>query len=464
MRQLRLGTFIKADGDHLAAWRHRTTGAKGGTDFESLVKVARAAEAGKLDFLFMADVSASVDLPAEKLGRCSWFDRMEPLTALTALAPLTKHIGLVGTATTTYNEPYALARRISSIDHVSAGRAGWNVVTTLNHTDAMNYGTDRHEEMGKRYERAEEFVDVVRGLWDCWREDDIVRDKESGIYFSNTELPYLNHRGKYFQVRGPIDQAPPPQGHPVIVQAGASNDGRELAARTADVVFVSQQDIGEAQKFYADIKARAEKYGRADHILVLAGLQPFVGRTLIEARAKLEELQDLLDPGVALAMLTTLLGGTDLTSYPLDEPLTQLPPAIGLTSRRDSILALAKKENLTLRQLAKRVVGSRGHKSVIGLPDDIADHMEQWFESRAADGFLLLPSITPDAITDFVELVIPVLQKRNLFRREYEGQTLRENLGLPRPLQPGRTANARCVGPSPERPSQGHKNLDQPGL
>ena len=433
-RELKLGTFLTPAGEHIAAWRHPAMPAGGGTDFNALCSIARIAEAGRFDFLFAGDVSPNSDLPPDMLRRSAWLDKLDPLTVLSAVAARTERIGLIGTATTTYGEPYSLARRFASLDHVSGGRAGWNVVTSMNHTDAGNFGRTEHDPVTERYKRAEEFVAVARGLWDCWEDDAFSRDKDSGIYVAPTELPRLDHAGNYFRVRGPMDQPRPPQGHPVIVIAGASEEGRDLAARAADLVFSSQQSLASAQAFYADIKARAAKAGRKpEDILVLTGFQPIVADTETAAKAKFAALQALLHPAVALSMLTTLLGGVDLSKLPLDEPIPPLPPAKGLTSRRDMLLALAKREGWTLRELALHVAGSRGHPVVIGTAPMVADYMERWFRDSGADGFLMLPAVNPGSLEDFVGLVVPELQRRGIYRRDYAGRTLREHLGLARP-------------------------------
>jgi len=433
-RQIRLGTFLTPAGEHIAAWRHPSVTASGGTDFAALVRIAEIAEAGKFDFLFAGDVSPNSDLPPDMLGRSAWLDKLDPLTMLSAVAARTGRIGLIGTATTTYGEPYSLARRFASLDHVSGGRAGWNVVTSMNHTDAQNFGRAEHDPLTERYKRAEEFLSVVRGLWDCWDDGDFVRDRASGIYVSAPALPRLDHAGRFFRVRGPMDQPRPPQGHPIIVIAGASEDGRDLAARAADLVFSSQQSLASAQAFYADIKARAVKAGRRPgDILVLTGFQPIVAESAAAAAAKFAELQALLHPAVALSMLTTLLGGVDLAQFPIDAKLPPLPPAKGLTSRRDALVALAEREGWTLRQLALHVAGSRGHPVVTGTAATVADYMETWFRAEGADGFLMLPAMNPGSLTDFVGAVVPELQRRGLYRRDYGGVTLRDHLGLARP-------------------------------
>lgn len=436
-RHLTLGTFLKADGDHLAAWRHPSATTKGGIDIQAFVEGARIAERGKLDFIFMGDVAAPADLPTRLLARTSWFDKLEPLSVLTALACVTERIGLVSTATTTYNEPYALARRLASLDHITSGRAGWNLVTSMNHSDAMNYGHQEHAPLAERYDRAREFLSVARGLWDTWTDGSFVRDKAAGTYFRETELPCLSHKGRYFAVRGPLDMSRPPQGHIPVVLAGTSEEGKSLAAAAADMTFTSQQNFEAAKAFYAEMKGRVAKAGRnPDEFVILNGFQAIVGESVEAARAKFDELQSLLDVEMALTMLTTLLGGIDLSVYPLDEPVPPLPPAKGMSSRRDMLLDVARREGLTLRQLALRVAGGRGHYTFFGTGAMIADEMERWFRAPAVDGFLVLMPLTPDSLSDFVDQVVPELRKRGLFRDEYEGVTLRQHLGLPRPPVP----------------------------
>lgn len=433
MKNIIIGSFLKVDGEHIAAWRHPSTTSNGGGDIESFLKAAVIAERGLLDFIFMGDIGADLSLPASVLRHCSWLDKMEPFSVLTALASVTKSIGLAGTASTTFNEPYPLARRLLSIDHISSGRLGWNVVTSINEADAKNHGGGAFAEVEKRYERAEEFVDVVFKLWSCWRKEDLLRNRDSGIYFKNETLPYINHKGPHFSVQGPLDLSPSPQERPVIIQAGSSESGRNLAARTADIVFTVQGNIDAARSFYADLNSRAEKFDRPNKVSILSGLQVWVGNTEAEAIEKHNELQALLDPKVALVMLRTLLGGVDLGNVDLEAPVDQalidhLSPAKGLTSRREGLLKRAIKLNMSLTELAIDVAGSRGHATLIGTPEQIADHMELWTSTGACDGFLLLPPLSPLSLNDFVEMVIPVLQSRGLFRKRYEETKFRERI------------------------------------
>lgn len=434
--EMKLAAFLYPTGYHVAAWRHPLVPADAGVNFGHFTDLARTVERGKFDFIFLADSVGirGTDLPALSRTAIRYIAQFEPLTLLSALAVVTERVGLVASATTTYNEPYHLARKLASLDHISGGRAGWNLVTSQNEDEAPNFGLDAHPGHAERYARAREFTEVVKGLWDSWEDDAFSRDKESGIFFEPEKLHVLNHKGLYFSVRGPLNVPRSPQGHPVLIQAGASDAGRELAAETAEVVFTAQPALAGAQAFYADVKGRADRYSRSpDEIRIMAGVFPFVGRTEHEAQEKLEELQGLIDPVVGLSLLGGQLGGVDLSAYPLDGPLPDLPETNASKSRRQLLIDLARRENLSIRELALRVAGSRGHWQIVGTPERIADELEQWLVSGASDGFNVMAPSLPGGLEDFVELVIPELQRRGLFRREYEGRTLRENLGLRRP-------------------------------
>ena len=355
---------------------------------------------------------------------------IEPFTLLSALAPLTKNIGLVCTATTSYEEPYSLARKFASLDLISGGRAGWNLITSENKTEAENFGRVAHPPKVERYRRAREFAEVVCGLWNSWDDDAFLRDRSSGVFFDRNKMHVLNHDGKYFAVRGPLNVARSPQGQPVLVQAGASNDGMELAAETAEVVFAAQSTLDGGKAFYANVKDRMAKYGRdRDDLKIMPGLAVTVGRTADEAKEKYDRLQDLIHPDVGLALLSTRMG-FDLSGYPLDGPLPELPKNEVIGSRSDVMVATAKRENLTIRQLYKRFAGARGHLEVVGTPAQIADRMQEWVEAEAADGFNVIVPIFPGGLNDFVDSVIPELQRRKIFRTDYESATLRGNLGL----------------------------------
>ena len=352
-----------------------------------------------------------------------------------ALSALTEHIGFIATASTTYEDPFILARKFASLDLLSEGRAGWNVVTTGSAEAAGNFGLDAHPNHGLRYERAREFVDVVKALWDSWEDDAFLLNKDTGYFYDPSRVHELNHVGAHFRVRGPLNVPRPVQGHPVIVQAGASEDGRELAAQTAEVIFTAWQTLPEAQAFYRDLKSRLAKYGRRhDELKVMPGVFPVIGRTEAEAKAKFQQLQDLILPEVGLAQLSGLIGGFDLSEYPLDGPVPDLPETNNNKSRQSLMLKTAKDRGLSIRELYLTIAGARGHWQVVGTPEQIADQLQSWFENEAADGFNVMPPVQPGSLDDFVELVVPELQRRGLFRTAYEGRTLRENLGLARPV------------------------------
>ncbi len=435
-RKLRLGAFIMATGHHIAAWRHPGSQIDSGVNIDHYIEVAQIAERGLFDQVFVADspgVWHRGDQESfSRQGRVSYF---EPVTLWAALSAVTKHIGFVATASTTYEDPFLLARKFASLDHISKGRAAWNVVTTGAESVYGNFGLDKHPDPELRYERAHEFVDVVKGLWDSFEDDAFIRDAESGKYFDPEKLHTLNHVGKHLKVKGPLNLERPPQGYPVIVQAGSSEPGRELAAQTAEAIFTAWTSLEEAQAFYKDVKARMVKYGRRpEELLVLPGISPVIGRTQEEAEAKWAELQKLIHPSVGLNTLTQFWPDDDLTKWDLDAPPPYYPEATkGRNSRFHVVIELARREGFTVRQLYEYLAGARGHWVVVGTPQKIADEMQKWFENGAADGFNIMPPILPESLTTFVDLVVPELQKRGLFRTEYEGKTLRENLGLARP-------------------------------
>jgi alkanesulfonate monooxygenase len=437
-RQMKLGAFFHPTGHHVASWLHPDAQIDAGTNFRHYVELAQMSERAKFDLMFLADALATRDGRLEALSRWpQYMAYFEPITLLSAIAGLTSRIGLVSTATTSYNEPYNLARKFASLDHISGGRAGWNVVTSANLSEAFNFGREAHFEHGERYDRALEFTEVVRGLWDSWDDDAFVRDRATSRYFDPSKLHYLHHKGENFSVRGPLNVARPPQGHPVLFQAGSSEAGRELAARTAEAVFTPSLTLEAAQAFYSDLKGRMAKYGRSpDHLKVMPGLNPIVGRTEQEAEEKHRYLQSLIHPDVGVELLSNAVGGFDLSPYPIDGPLPEevftMSSNAGVTSRRN-VLEWARKENMTIRQLYERFAGARGQRTLKGTAVQIADDMERWFLSRGVDGFLIQPAYLPGGLEDFITMVIPVLQERGLFRTEYEGTTLRDHLELPRP-------------------------------
>jgi len=435
---MKLGTLIHPTGNHVASWLHPDSQIDAGTNFRHYVQLAQTVERGKFDGLFLADALAVREGNREALSRWpQYMAYFEPITLLSAIAPLTTHLGLAATATTSYHEPYNVARAFASLDHISGGRAGWNVVTSANIAEAFNFGREAHYEHGERYDRAAEFTEVVQGLWDSWDDDAFVRDRASGRYWLPDKLHTLNHKGEHFSVRGPLNVARSPQGQPVIFQAGSSEVGKELAARFAEAVFTPQHTLEGAQAFYRDLKGRMAKYGRMpDHLKVLPGLNPIVGRTEAEAQEKHVFLQSLIHPAVGLELLSNALGGFDLAGYDLDGPLPEAVEnwkAQGGTTSFRNVLGWARNEHLTIRQLYQRYAGARGQRTLIGTATQVADHMQEWFLNYGVDGFLIQAAYLPGGLDDFVDLVVPELQARGLFRTEYEGTTLRENLGLPRP-------------------------------
>ena len=438
-RQMHLGAFFHPTGHHIASWLHPDAQADAGTNFQHYVQLAQISEAAKFDLMFLADAVATRDGKLEALSRWpQYMAYFEPITLLSAIAGLTSRLGLVCTATTSYNEPYNIARKFASLDWISGGRAGGNVVTSANVTEAYNFGREAHFAHGERYDRAQEFVEVVRGLWDSWDDDAFPRDRASARYFEPAKLHYLHHKGENFSVRGPLNVARPPQGHPVIFQAGSSEPGRELAARTAEAVFTPQLTLAGAQAFYKDLKGRTAKFGRSPgDIKIMPGLNPIVGRTAAEAEEKHRYLQSLIHPDVGLELLSNALGGYDLSNCDLDGPLPAELFAMdatnaGVTSFRN-VISWAREEHMTIRQLYERFAGARGQRTLKGTAVQIADDMEQWFVERGVDGFLIQPSYLPGGLEDFASMVIPELQSRGLFRTEYTGTTLRDHLGLKRP-------------------------------
>ncbi|MCA0302237.1 MAG: LLM class flavin-dependent oxidoreductase [Proteobacteria bacterium] len=431
-RQIRLGAFMRPVSIHTAAWRYPGGTPDANFNLKALISYAKTLERGLFDAFFMADHLAVLNMPMEALKRSATVTSFDPLTLLPALAQHTQHLGLIATASTTFEPPYTLARRFASLDHISEGRAGWNLVTTSNPDAALNFGMDDQMEHGERYARAREYFDVVTGLWDSWADDAFIRDVESGIYFDPSRLHVLDHKGKYLKVRGPLNIARPVQGWPVLVQAGASDAGRQLAAETAEVVFAAGGPIDAGRAFYADVKARTAKAGRnPDHIKILPGAFVIVGSSLDEAREKRARLDSLVNYDSGIAALSIAIG-QDARAFDPDGPLPEIPETNASKSGRERVIALAQREKLTVRQIAGRL-GGYGGLAMMGTPAMIADQMEEWFTTGACDGFNVMFPYLPGGLDDFVDKVVPELQRRGLYRTAYEGRTLRENLGLPRP-------------------------------
>ncbi|HWX47312.1 MAG TPA: LLM class flavin-dependent oxidoreductase [Roseomonas sp.] len=431
-RQLHLGAFMRPTTIHTGAWRYPGAFPDANFNFAHLKRFAQTLERGCFDAFFMADHLALLNMPMEALKRSHTVTSFDPLTLLPALAAVTERVGLIATASTTFNEPYHIARKFASLDHLSNGRAGWNIVTTSNPDAALNFGLEEHVEHGERYRRGREFFDVVTGLWDSWADDAFLRDQEQGLFFDPAKLHVLNHKGEHFKVRGPLNVARPVQGWPVIVQAGASEAGRQLAAETAEVIFAAAPTLADGQRFYRDVKGRMAALGRAPgHLKVLPGAFVVIGETLEEARTKRAKLDSLVYYESGIAALSIALGH-DASGFDPDGPLPEIPPSNASQSGRERAIALARREGLTVRQLAQRLGGYPG-LAMIGTPAMVADQMEEWLHSEACDGFNVMFSHLPGGLDDFVGQVVPELQRRGLFRRAYEGRTLRDHLGLPRP-------------------------------
>lgn len=433
-RKLHLNLFIQSRGHHEASWRHPKASPLQMTDIEYLKELARTAERGQFDSIFLADALALWDDVAR--APHNW---LEPITALAALAGATQRIGLIATASTTYSEPFNLARQFASIDHISGGRVGWNIVTSWSAAAAGNYGQDGQVSHTDRYERADDYMQAVIGLWDSWADDAVVDDAASGQYAINDKIRAVDHTGPYYAVKGPLNMPRCPQGRPVFVQAGSSEAGRAFAARFAEAIFTAHMEKATAQEFYRDVKARVAECGRSpDQALVLPGLSPLIGSTEAEAQELWRELNALSDPEVGRRRLSGRFGGYDFSHLALDKPLAPEdfpdPETVeAARSRTELIVGLVRREGLTLRELLTRLAGARGHYTFVGTPEQVADLIEDWFNDGAADGFNLMPPVLPWMLDVFVAEVVPILRRRGLFRDGYTGDTLRDHLGLARP-------------------------------
>jgi FMN-dependent oxidoreductase (nitrilotriacetate monooxygenase family) len=430
-RQLHLNLFFHSRGHHEASWRHPDTSPLALTDIRYYQDLARRAEAAKFDSVFLADQLALGEDVAQAAR--TW---LEPITVLAAIAVSTSRIGMIATASTTYTEPFNLARQFASIDHISNGRAAWNIVTSWLATAARNFGGAGQVSHADRYARGEEFMTVVKALWDSWAADAIADDRVGGQYARPDRIRPISHRGDFYQVAGPLNMPRCPQGRPVLVQAGSSDTGRRFAARHADAVFTAHMEKATAQEFYADLKALAAAEGRRpDQVLILPGLSPMIASTETEARRLAREVNDLADVEVGRKRLSGRFGGHDFSHLPLDRPLTAAdfpdPGSVqAARSRTEVIINFVRRENATLRQLLSYLAGARGHFTAAGTPEQIADLIQDWFEDGAADGFNIMPPLLPAQFDVFAAEVVPLLRRRGLFRSEYEGTTLREHYGL----------------------------------
>ncbi|QOT10603.1 LLM class flavin-dependent oxidoreductase [Paenibacillus sp. JNUCC32] len=429
-RQIILGAFLMNYGHHIAAWRHADSAGVGAMDYDFYKRCAQAAERGKFDMVFLAD-NNSIPL-IEDLRTNVSFLQPEALTMLSGLAGVTERIGLAGTASTTFNEPYGLARRLSTLDHISGGRAAWNVVTSTKDAEARNFGSAELMEHEKRYERAEEFLRVVTGLWDGWEDDALVLDRQKAVFADTARIHRAHHEGEYFRVEGPLNMPRSPQGRPVIIEAGTSAAGRRLAAQTADVVFTACESKEDAIRYYREFKDLLKEYGRVEEeVKVLPGLLIFLGESEAEALAYHRTFSELILPEAGVKYVSQLLNA-DLTGYPVDGPLPDLPRE-GNSSRAIMIMDMAAKSGMSILELGRHYAVSRGHMTMVGTARQVADMMEDWFRSLACDGFNIMAPLLPSGLEQFVERVVPLLQQRGLFREEYAGRTLRDHLGLIRP-------------------------------
>ncbi|MDC6119060.1 LLM class flavin-dependent oxidoreductase [Serratia rubidaea] len=427
-RQLRLGTMLHGAAGNMSAWRHPAVTADASINFEFAKATALKAEEGKFDFLFVAD-----GLYINEKSIPHFLNRFEPLTVLSALASVTRNLGLVGTLSTSYSEPFTAARQFASLDHLSGGRAGWNVVTSPLEGSAKNFSRTQHPEHALRYRIADEYLEVVKGLWDSWEQDAFVRDKASGRFFDPQKLHTLNHHGDFFQVAGPLNIGRTPQGRPIIFQAGASDDGKKLAARHADAIFTHHNTLADAQAFYRDVKQQLEQHGRrVDELHIFQGVSVIVGRDAQEVEQQYQNTAALVSVPDALNYLGRYFEHHDFSQYPLDDPFPELGE-LGQNSFRsttDAIKRQARERGLTLRQVALEAASPRPRFA--GTPEQLADGLQQWFTEYGADGFIIQGG-TPETFPRFVDQVVPILQARGLFRRDYPGSTLRASLGLAEP-------------------------------
>lgn len=441
---MHLGAFFFGVGHHLAAWRHPDVVPGAASNIEALKEWTRIAEAAKFDAIFFADNVGLPGPPDAVVAKNALWYPLDPMLTLAALSQATEHIGLVATVSSTYLPPYHLARKFATLDQLSGGRSGWNLVTSGSDFEARSFGLPQQLEHAHRYARAHEYVKVAKGLWDTWEDDAFIHNKAANRFFDPDKLHRVAFAGEHYTVHGGLQTPRSPQGYPVLVQAGSSSDGQDLAASAAEVVFTAQQTPEDARVFYQSLKGRLTAHGRTpDQLKILPGISPFVGRTQQEAQDKFDQLQGLIDPVLGVGLLSTFLGNVDLSGYAVDDPFPQdLPVTEGWKSRQVLFSTMAQRDNLTIRQLYEKVAGARGHWTLVGTPTSIADQLEHWFNAGAADGFNVLAPTLPHGLRDFADLVIPELQRRGLFRKAYTSRTLRGHLGLERPAN----AHARRSG------------------
>jgi len=431
--QLHLGAFIYYTGHHHAGWRHPESGVEGMFDVKFYQKLAKTAERGKFDMLFFADLLYATNVGQAVAGM------LEPLTLLSALSAVTEKIGLTATVSTTYNTPFNVARKFSSLDHISGGRAGWNIVTSQLDLEAHNYGQPKHPEHGLRYKMAREFVDATTRLWDSWEDGALVLDRVSGQFADESKVKPVDFSGEWYSTKGPLNVPRSPQGYPVLIQAGSSGPGQDFAASIGEVIFTAQQSLEAAKIFYESVNSKLGEYGRERGSLkIMPGLSPILGATEEEARQRYQELQELIPAAHIVGFLSGFLG-VDLSSYSLDDQLPDIPDPVeasnGMKSRVQLIMDMARKDKLSMRELGSRMLGARGHLQFVGTPEQLADLIELWFEEYGCDGFNIMAPVLPGGLDDFVDYVVPILQQRGLFREDYTGDTLRDHLGLERPSE-----------------------------
>jgi len=429
--ELHLGAFIYYTGHHHYGWRHPESGAEKIFDYSFYRDVAKTAERGKFDMMFLADLLYVMGADQAAAGM------LDPMTVMSALAVETTKLGLTATVSTTYNEPYNTARKFATLDHISNGRAGWNIVTSQLDTEAYNYGREKHPPHETRYEMAREFTEVVTKLWDSWGDDSLIVDREQSRFADTTKIKEVEYKGKWYSTKGTLNVPRPPQGYPVLIQAGSSEPGKEFAASFGEVIFTAQQSLAAAQAFYQSVNSKLEEHGREPGSLkIMPGISPIIGATEEEAKAKYEQLQSFIPPATVVTMLSGMLN-FDLSSYPLDGQLPEIPDPVeasnGMKSRVQLIMDTARRDNLSILELGRRLIGARGHLQYVGTYDGLADLIQLWFEEYGCDGFNIMPPVLPGNLDEFVDHVIPILQDRGIFRREYTGNTLREHLGLERP-------------------------------
>lgn len=430
--QLHLGAFIYFTGHHHYGWRRADSGAEQIFDYKFYRSLAQTAERGKFDMMFLADLLYVMGADQSAAGM------LDPLTVLSALATDTEKLGLTATVSTTYNEPYNVARKFATLDHISSGRAGWNIVTSQLDAEAHNYGRAEHPEHGLRYQMAREFVEVATRLWDSWGDDSLIVNREAGQFADPSKIKEVEYTGEWYSTKGTLNVPRPPQGYPVLIQAGSSEPGQNFAASFGEVIFTAQQSLEAAQTFYTSVKSKLAGFGREqDSLKIMPGLSPILGATEEEARRKYNELQELIPPEAVIGMLSGMLN-FDLSNYPVNEQLPDIPDPVvasnGMKSRIQLIMDMARKDKLSILELGRKLIGARGHLQFVGSYEQLADLMQLWFEEYGCDGFNIMPPVLPGDLNEFVDHVVPILQARGLFRTEYTGNTLREHLGLERPL------------------------------